>query len=534
MKTLITIVMLLISLLARAQVSEQWAKRFSGHLGAVCKETAVDNSGNVYVTGKAVISGESSNYCTIKYSSSGTELWVKFYNGPVNGADEPQDIAVDNNGNVYVTGRSEGAAGQDMCTVKYDPAGAEQWVRRKPGYANSVALDNASNVYIGGAYFVLPGVTDMAVVKYDPAGNEIMMGAYNGAPEPLQDVANDIVIDNSGNIFAAGSSGLRGSNGSVTSRYLVVKFSPLGDTLWNAKYNGSGFGDDFAKDIEMDYAGNIYVTGQAIDSAAGPDITTIKYSSAGGFIWLRAYDGGAGSPDDAVSLSVNASGDVFVAGRIAPMPSSGSEMCLLKYNTSGTPGWVKTHGGSSNADDFGVECRADNSGGCYITGITAESSPSSFDYTTIKYNSAGVQVWMIRYNGGTSFADLPAGLEADNLGNLYVTGTSSSHFLTVKYGDATGIINIPASVPEGYSLGQNYPNPFNPATNFEFRIADPGHVSVKVYDINGREMRALVNEFLKAGTYNYTFDGTGLNSGVYFYTLQAGGYKETKKMLLLK
>ncbi len=89
-------------------------------------------------------------------------------------------------------------------------------------------------------------------------------------------------------------------------------------------------------------------------------------------------------------------------------------------------------------------------------------------------------------------------------------------------------------VPEKYDLAQNYPNPFNPTTNIEFRIAHSGFVSLKVYDVLGREVRTLVNEVKQPGSYEVRFDAGELSSGVYFYRIQAGAYISAKKMMLLK
>jgi hypothetical protein len=85
-----------------------------------------------------------------------------------------------------------------------------------------------------------------------------------------------------------------------------------------------------------------------------------------------------------------------------------------------------------------------------------------------------------------------------------------------------------------YRLSQNYPNPFNPETNFEFRIADFGFVSLKIYDIQGNEVAVLANEEKSAGEYRIKFNAAGLSSGIYFYQLNAGSFMETKKMMLLK
>jgi len=91
------------------------------------------------------------------------------------------------------------------------------------------------------------------------------------------------------------------------------------------------------------------------------------------------------------------------------------------------------------------------------------------------------------------------------------------------------------SYPAEYQLNQNYPNPFNPATNFGFRIADFGFVTLKIYDLLGREVATLVDEEKPAGSYNVEFDASGLSSGVYIYRLKAGSnFIATKKFMLLK
>jgi hypothetical protein len=106
----------------------------------------------------------------------------------------------------------------------------------------------------------------------------------------------------------------------------------------------------------------------------------------------------------------------------------------------------------------------------------------------------------------------------------------------VLYGDTStvGINSISNNIPDKYALYQNYPNPFNPTTIIRFQIKDLRLVTIKAYDILGKEVVTLVNDKLKAGEYEVTFDGSMLPSGVYFYKLQAGDFTETKKMLMIK
>lgn len=88
--------------------------------------------------------------------------------------------------------------------------------------------------------------------------------------------------------------------------------------------------------------------------------------------------------------------------------------------------------------------------------------------------------------------------------------------------------------PHSFQLDQNYPNPFNPATSIEYRIGSSEYVTLKVYDILGREVATLVNEEKPAGKYDIEFDGSKLSSGIYFFRLKAGNLIETKKMVLLR
>jgi type IX secretion system substrate protein len=93
---------------------------------------------------------------------------------------------------------------------------------------------------------------------------------------------------------------------------------------------------------------------------------------------------------------------------------------------------------------------------------------------------------------------------------------------------------VGGSAPVLFSLAQNYPNPFNPSTKIAFQVPADGFVSLKVFDVLGREVRTLVNEEMKPGSYETTFDAARLTSGIYFYRLQTGTFTQTKKLLLMK
>jgi hypothetical protein len=114
---------------------------------------------------------------------------------------------------------------------------------------------------------------------------------------------------------------------------------------------------------------------------------------------------------------------------------------------------------------------------------------------------------------GISYLDLP------------VTNSTSSPEADLREGTES---------PYEYSLSQNYPNPFNPATIIKYTLAGKNLVTVKIFDILGREVNTLVNEVKDAGNYEVLFDGSKLSSGVYFYSINSGNFTDTKRMLLVK
>jgi hypothetical protein len=89
-------------------------------------------------------------------------------------------------------------------------------------------------------------------------------------------------------------------------------------------------------------------------------------------------------------------------------------------------------------------------------------------------------------------------------------------------------------LPSQFELAQNYPNPFNPTTTIRFTVPQSQLTILKVFDVLGREVATLVNENLTAGSYETTFDASGLASGMYFYRIQTGSFVATKKLLLLR
>ncbi len=163
----------------------------------------------------------------------------------------------------------------------------------------------------------------------------------------------------------------------------------------------------------------------------------------------------------------------------------------------------------------------------------------SYNVKTKTFRHDGLMLAHTRYAKNFGIMSFDVGEPPPSTYFVYLKGC---YINGVTYGDTllTNITKISSEVPLSYSLYQNYPNPFNPSTKIKFQIplchsgAGRNPVKLTVFDILGKEVATLVNESLQPGTYETTFDGSNLTSGVYFYQMISGSYKETKKLLLLK
>jgi len=209
---------------------------------------------------------------------------VAKYNGPGGDWDGASALAVDDSGNVYITGSSEGiGTGHDYTTIKYDNDGNEVWVagHSEPGdvddEAYAIALDGSGNVYVTGiANWYDRTSGDYVTIKYGSDSNEpVWVARYNGAGD-LQDIALDMALDDSGNIYVTGISDyIRGTIHEPASggNYATVKYGPdSNEPVWVAVYAGPPGVMDIAQAVAVDDSGNVYVAG--FNNA----YVTIKYS----------------------------------------------------------------------------------------------------------------------------------------------------------------------------------------------------------------------------------------------------------------
>lgn len=493
----------LVAILPTIGFSQMWVARYNGPANGWDggKAIAVDSSGYVYVAGSSDGIGSLYDYAIIKYSPSGVEQWVARYNGLGNGSDEANAIALDDSGYIYVTGHSEGlGTGADIATIKYNAAGVEQWVTRYNGPGNmadgsgSIALDNAGNVYVTG-YSVGSGtVSDYVTIKYDAAGVEQWVARYNG-PSNSYDRAIALALDQAGSVYVTGTS----HDSTTDEDYVTIKYNTSGVEQWVARFNGADSDWDGARAIGLDNAGNVYVTGSSKGASSDNDYATVKYDPAGVEQWVARYNGPANHWDDPSAIAVDYLGNVYVTGRSVDADLE-DDYATIKYDASGVEQWVARYDGpvSSYSYDDARALAIDNAGNVYVTGYSVGSGTGE-DYATVKYNASGIEQWVERYNGPDNDCDDALATVVDNAGYVYVTGWSRGvgigfDFATIKY-SCTGIKESQTHHIEHNSL---------PATICCGPLQLPEGKACKVFDIIGR---VVMPDKTQPGIYFIEIDG---------------------------
>jgi len=463
---------------AAADGTLQWLERYNelGSSDSFAVDLDVDKNGNVYVTGYSEIANSNNDYVTAKYSPSGEELWVRTFGETpeANTQDEATAIVVDDDGNVYVTGKADGADnGDDFLTIKYDANGNQGWVKRYDGgVGTDIPVDielfvdsengNTVYVYVTGHSYNDNFRNDFATVKYAASdGNEEWVRRYFYFSADKNDKPSAMAVDSSGNVYVTGTS--QGSGGYDI--YSVMKYDKNGVELWDTVgYSGPAHIRDIANAIAIDGAGNVYVTGQSDNGNdnTGYDFATVKFNAAGEEQWVARYNGTGkrssemDSRDYARAIAVDNLGNVYVTGESEGL-TTGYDYVTVKYNLSGAEQWVARYDGGNNLPDFATAMALDSMGNVYVTGRRGVDGEVSSDYATIRYDNDGNQIWLQRYSGGeVEFAtNIPATIKVVDDQHIYVTGESKGigtgrDFGTVKYLQvSTGIDVTPLSLGFG-------------------------------------------------------------------------------------
>jgi sugar lactone lactonase YvrE len=375
-----------------------WAKRYNGPGDDVDFANALGvspNGSTVFVTGGSPGSTTNYDYATVAYAAStGTQRWVKRYNGPGNDNDEAGALGLSPDGStVFVTGSSAGSGtDHDYATVAYRTStGTQRWVKRYNGPGNGFDVAHAvgtspdgSTVFVTGSSDESKAISDYATVAYTAStGTKLWVRRYDG-PENDVDSASALATTPDGStLFVTGW-----SYGSTDSDYATLAYdASTGTKLWVRRYNGPGDFFDFVRAIRVSPDGStVFVTGWSYTSQTNSDYATLAYdASTGTRLWLKRYNAPGGAEDSPNALGVSPDGStVFVTG--SSWGGSNYDFATVAMSAStGTSLWVKRYNGPGDgfdsSEDLGV---APDGSAVYVTGESYGSS--SYDYATAAYD----------------------------------------------------------------------------------------------------------------------------------------------------
>ena len=357
------------------------------------------------------------------------------------------------------------------------------WVRHYAeadsiNFAIAIVVDGLGNVYVTGESNNKDFFADYATIKYDTDGIERWVARYDG-PEIPDDKPIAIAVDGAGNIYVTGISDSTGTS----SDYTTVKYSNDGVEQWLVRYNSPANSSDRVAAMLVDGSGNVYVTGEslipvgefpledyatvkyntdgaeewvarysngipaaiALDNSGNAYVTgmgnsgkytTVKYDTDGVEQWVAIYDGPGHGTDRAKAIVIDTSNNVYVTGSSQGSGTS-ADYTTVKYNTDGVEQWVAIYNGPGNSNDNAIAMAVDGSGNVYVTGdswgLGDSADYNAIDYATVKYDTDGVEQWVARYTGTGSSVDVASKIAIDNSGNAYVTGRSDGKYITIKY-----------------------------------------------------------------------------------------------------
>jgi uncharacterized delta-60 repeat protein len=411
---------------------------------------ALTSAGDVVITGRSRGANDD-DYRTLEYSSAGAVLWSKVWAGAA-GHDRSTCLAIDDSGYVYVAGESDRdastAVNYDVSLVKYNSAGTFVWQRYWSGAAlnddvpNAITTDVSGNVFVCGisdADATTAIKNDWFILKYDATGNSPWQKTVNGS-RSMDDAANSLICDASGNTYVVGSV----NNTTTQNDAGAIVYDSNGNIAFNKSYNGEGDFNDNSFSMVQDINGNTYAAGYTYNELNNRDIFITKVDASGATVISNTFQGIKGDDDELEALVYDANGYLYACG-YTKVSGQKSDFITIKYSLNLDTLWTRTYNYSTNQADKAVSLAVDASGNVYVTGRSdsdVNDSLDNRDIVTIKYDANGNQQWLQRYNGFGNLNDEPVKLILDNSGKVFVAGyasnTTDKDIILIGYEQATG------------------------------------------------------------------------------------------------
>ncbi|MBW4670225.1 MAG: SBBP repeat-containing protein [Cyanomargarita calcarea GSE-NOS-MK-12-04C] len=406
----------------------------------VLLSSATDPNGNLYVAGATsgyegkVNNAGSNDVLVAKYDNNGNQQWIKQFG--TSNADFATNVATDKQGNYYLVGMTKGDLGKpnqgqgnyDVWFAKYDSDGNQQWIEQFGteliDATFSIKLDDDGNVYLSGfsvnqqqkGLFFQPGVfADKPwVTKYDSNGNQQWFKEFGSASLTFNE-AYGVAVSNDGSVYSTGWA-LGDEFGKNAGLYdvWVAKNDNNGNQQWIKQFGTKDY--EFAKAIDIDSQGNVYITGWTLGDLSGKnagsyDAWVTKYDSNGNQKWIKQF--GTDGDDGSFGMKVDSDGNIFLTGytnnSLAQTNAGSADAWVGKYDTDGNQLWIQQFGTSES--DVATSITVDNQGHVFVTGTTEGSFGG--------INAGSVDSWVAKLNSNSGtlqdFSATPKINQNDNL-----------------------------------------------------------------------------------------------------------------------
>jgi len=389
----------------------------------------IDVKGDIFVTGDLV--GREDIF-TARIDQNGNLIWTNSYDGPANNSDKAFGISVDSQTNNIIIGTIDydfwGASESDIFIQKKDKNGTSIWSNiydynaAANDFGYDVAVDSSDNIYVVGYVYSVNNKWDIFLRKYDAAGNIQWTRFYN-RQRGSEDNAMDVAVDTLNNIYVIGTVETTNRNDDIW----LAKYDSAGNNIWSKTIDGGINEDDEGIGIDVDSAGNIYISANVSTNIADPwrdYIMVAKYDTDGNEIWKDIT--GSTNENGAGKIVVDNAGNIYVTGSILEDEINFDiNIWIRKYDNAGNEVWTKTYDNTSQADsmDYGRGICVDNKGYLYVIGHEEQSGENANIWIRKIEVTNGNTIWTRTYNNvSINGDDIGFGIDVDSANNVIGAG----------------------------------------------------------------------------------------------------------------
>lgn len=521
-----------------------WSKEFENPYGNdKGMDIQVDSQfpNNVIVTGYVFDNKFEKNKAIILNLNreSGNMNWSRII--PINNSSEGLGIYINQEQDIFICGYAQGRTGKDFLAAKYDIDGNFQWLKTLDN-TNYRGDDVATDILVDGGFVYLMGHTfngsvtqqDLMMVTYTKEGNFVSKSIYpkKGNEYPTGFVFSMLSLDSRNKSRTSSTGFTDNATYHNTRDFITITFDDdsLSSVKWINTFNNSISNDNDIPTAITSYkkgtGSSVFVTGYSKNSVSGYDFTTIKYDGiTGEQQWVKYFDyPSAVHGDDRASSILVRNDSLLISGSCAMSPNG---FATIKYPLTGN-------------NPPGIESWSNTFIPSFLTG----RNPDDYYSSSILHPDATGNIVAVFMGWNESFQNFAA-QTYDPMGNVLHTLDpdikNSISFKGFDFNKMNRIIsrqndesNTSVSLLQ-FDLKQNFPNPFNPVTKINYTLRTEAFISLKVYDVSGKEIASIIDNYRNPGSYSIYWDASGYSSGVYYYKLTANGIAvETKRMLLIK